>query len=189
MFTSGQSDMGIIIFSALTFSVAVPSAVKVYNWLATLYKGSISMATPMLYGLVIHFPIRDWWFDRFATGNLGNRHPSSRYVLCGCSLSLRDGRWNFDLHSLGGLFHWWPKMFGRMYNDFHGRIGAIVVFFGFNLTFFPQFIMGSRGMPRRYATYDPDFPDVPRSIDNWCVCARRRIGLVCLGSLLITEEW
>ena len=58
---------------------------------------------------------------------------------------------------LGGLFHWWPKMFGRMYNDFMGRVGCFLVFAGFNLTFFPQFVMGSRGMPRRYASYDPEF--------------------------------
>ncbi len=156
MFTSGQSDMAILVFSGLTFTVAVPSAVKVFNWLATLYKGCISLTTPMLYALSFIFLFGIGGLTGLPLGTLStdvHLHDTYfvvahfHYVMVGGTL----------IAFLGGIFHWWPKMFGRMYNDSLGRIGAIIVFCGFNLTFFPQFIMGSRGMPRRYARYDPDF--------------------------------
>ena len=156
MFTSGQSQVMSLIFSAITFSVAIPSAVKVFNWLATLYKGSILLLTPMCYALSFIFLFGIGGLTGLFLGALStdiHLHDTYfvvahfHYVMVGGTLTAL----------LGGLFHWWPKMFGRMYNDFLGRIGCFLVFLGFNLTFFPQFIMGSRGMPRRYATYDPEF--------------------------------
>ena len=156
MFTAGMSPLTTLIFSALTFTVSVPSAIKVFNWIATMYKGSISLTTPMCYTLAFIF--------LFTLGGLTGLHLGTlatdmhlhdtyfvvahfHYVMVGGTL----------VAFLGGVFHWWPKMFGRMYNEFGGRLSALIVFVGFNMTFLPQFILGSRGMPRRYATYDPEF--------------------------------
>jgi cytochrome c oxidase subunit 1 len=156
MFTSGQSMVVTLIFSAITFTVAIPSAVKVFNWLATLYKGSILLNTPMCYALSFIFLFGIGGLTGLFLGALSTDiHLHDTYfvvahfhfVMVGGTLTA----------FLGGLFHWWPKFFGRMYNDFMGRVGCFLVFAGFNLTFFPQFVMGSRGMPRRYATYDPEF--------------------------------
>ena len=156
MFTSSQSVVVTMIFSAITFTVAIPSAVKVFNWLATMYKGTILLNTPMCYALSFIFlfgigGLTGLWLGALST----DRHLHDtyfvvahfHYVMVGGTLTA----------FFGGLFHWWPKITGKMYNDFWGRIGCLMVFLGFNLTFFPQFVMGSRGMPRRYATYDPEF--------------------------------
>lgn len=156
MFTSGQSEMAIIVFSALTFTVAIPSAVKVFNWLATLYKGEISLNTPMCYALAFIFLFGIGGLTGLFLGTLStdiHLHDTYfvvahfHYVMMGGTL----------IAFLGGIFHWWPKMTGRMYNETLGRIGCAIIFVGFNLTFLPQFVMGSRGMPRRYARYDPVF--------------------------------
>ncbi len=152
MFLSSQSPLMNVIFSAITFSVAIPSAVKVFNWLATLYKGSISLNTPMLYGLSFIF--------LFGIGGLTGLHLGTlatdihlhdtyfvvahfHYVMLGSAL----------IGMIGGLHHWWPKMTGRMYSEFWGRIACGLVFVGFNVTFFTQFVLGSLGMPRRYHDY------------------------------------
>jgi cytochrome c oxidase subunit 1 len=156
MFTSGQSPLMNIAFSAITYSVSIPSAVKVWNWLATMYKGSISLNTPMLYAQSFLFI--------FAIGGLTGLHLGTlasdihlhdtyfvvahfHYVMMGSAI----------IAMIGGLHHWWPKMTGRMYNETLGRIGAVIVFIGFNVTFFPQFIMGYMGMPRRYYDYIPEY--------------------------------
>lgn len=152
MFTSGQSPLMNAIFSAITFSVSIPSAIKVFNWLATLYKGSISFNTPMLYALSFMF--------LFSIGGLTGIHHGTlstsihlhdtyfvvahfHYVMMGSAI----------IAMIGGIHHWWPKMTGRMYSEFWGRIACGLVFVGFNLTFFTQFILGYLGMPRRYADY------------------------------------
>ncbi len=156
MFTSGQSEVVTLIFSAITFSVAIPSAVKVFNWLATMYKGCISLVTPMLYAMSFIFLFGIGGLTGLFLGALRtdiHLHDTYfvvahfHYVMVGGTLTAL----------FGGLYHWWPKMFGRMYNELWGRIGCLLVFIGFNLTFFPQFVMGSRGMARRYARYDPEF--------------------------------
>jgi cytochrome c oxidase subunit 1 len=156
MFTSGQSKLSAIIFSALTFSVAIPSGIKIFNWLATMYKGSIRLATPMCYALSFLFLFTIGGLTGLFLGALAtdvHLHDTYfvvahfHYVMMGGTL----------IAFLGGLHYWWPKMFGRMYSELWARIGCFVIFFGFNLTFFPQFIMGSRGMPRRYARYEPEF--------------------------------
>jgi len=156
MFTSGQSGMANAIFSALTFSVAIPSAIKVWNWLATLYKGNIQLNTAMLYGLM--------FLVTFTIGGLTGLHLGAlaidvhvhdtyfvvahfHYVMFGGAV----------VAFLAGLHHWWPKMTGRMFDERLGRVGAALVFVGFNVTFFTQFVMGSHGMPRRYYDYTPQF--------------------------------
>jgi cytochrome c oxidase subunit I len=156
MFTSGQSHVMTLIFSAITFSVAIPSAVKVFNWLATLYKGSILLSTPMCYALSFIFLFGIGGLTGLFLGALSTDiHLHDTYFVVAHFHFVMVGGTLTAL--LGGVFHWWPKMFGRMYNDLLGRVGCFLVFSGFNLTFFPQFVMGSRGMPRRYASYDPEF--------------------------------
>ena len=156
MFTSGQSRISAIVFSGLTFSVSIPSAIKVFNWLATMYKGSISLATPMCYALSFMFLFTIGGLTGLFLGALAtdvHLHDTYfvvahfHYVMMGGTL----------VAFLGGLFYWWPKMTGKMYNEFWGRIACFGVFAAFNLTFFPQFIMGARGMPRRYYNYNPQF--------------------------------
>jgi cytochrome c oxidase subunit I len=156
MFTSGQSPMMNVLFSAITFSVAIPSAVKVFNWLATLYKGSIAFNTPMLYGLAFIFLFTIGGLTGIPLAVLStdiHLHDTYyvvahfHYVMMGSAL----------IAMIGGLHHWWPKMTGRMFSDFWGKIACGLVFVGFNVCFFTQFMLGSQGMPRRYYMYQPEF--------------------------------
>jgi cytochrome c oxidase subunit I len=159
MFTSGMSDVASIIFSALTFTVSIPSAIKVFNWLATMYKGTISLNAPMLYALSFIFLFTIGGLTGLFLGPLSlDRHLHDTYFVVAHFHYVMMGGTLVAL--LGGAFHWWPKMTGRMYNEFLGSLSAIVVFVGFNLTFLPQFVLGTRGMPRRYATYKIEFQDL-----------------------------
>ena len=156
MFVSGQSMYAGFVFSFLSFIVAIPSAIKVFNWIATLYKGSIHFYAPMLYAL--------GFIGLFTVGGLTGLFLASlavdvhvhdtyfviahfHYIMVGGMVSAY----------LGGIHFWWPKISGRMYPEAWGRFAAILLFIGFNLTFFPQFILGYLGMPRRYPTYPPEF--------------------------------
>lgn len=156
LFVSGQSVYAGLVFSFLTMVVAIPSAIKVFNWSATLYKGSISYDTPMLYGLFFIglFLIRG--LTGLFLGALGlDVHLTDTYfVIAHFHYVMVGGQ---VLAYLGGLHYWFPKMFGKMYSEFWSKIAAMLVFVGFNLTFFPQFILGYMGMPRRYASYPPEF--------------------------------
>jgi cytochrome c oxidase subunit I len=156
MFVSGQSRLASMVFSALTFTVAIPSAIKVFNWVATLYKADITLKTPMLYALsfILLFTIGGLTGIFLGALNVDvHLHDSYfvvahfHYVMMGSAL----------IAFLGALHYWWPKIFGRMFNERIGQVCAILVFVGFNLTFLPQFVMGSRGMARRYFDYDPEF--------------------------------
>jgi cytochrome c oxidase subunit 1 len=156
MFTSGQSGLANMVFSALTFSVAIPSAVKVFNWLATMYKGSISLDTPMLYALSFLFLFSIGGLTGLFLGSLATDiHLHDTYFVVAHFHYVMFG--GTVIAFLGGLHYWWPKMFGRMYSERWGRIGALLIFVGFNLTFFTQFVMGSHGMPRRYYNYLEQF--------------------------------
>ncbi len=156
MFTAGMSSLTTIIFSALTFTVSVPSAIKVFNWLATMYKGSISLTTPMCYAISFIFLFTIGGLTGLHLGTLAtDQHLHDTYFVVAHFHYVMVG--GTLVAFLGGVFHWWPKMFGKMFNETLGRISAGLVFIGFNVTFLPQFILGSRGMPRRYATYDPEF--------------------------------
>jgi cytochrome c oxidase subunit 1 len=156
MFVAGMSTYAGAIFSFLTFFIAIPSAIKVFNWIATMWEGSIELKTPMLYAIS--------FLLLFTIGGLTGLFLASlstdvhlhdtyfvvahfHYVMAGSNL----------IALLAGLHYWWPKMFGRLYNESLARIGCVLVFLGFNATFIPQFIMGSRGMPRRYYNYLPQF--------------------------------
>ncbi|HEX9998123.1 MAG TPA: cbb3-type cytochrome c oxidase subunit I [Abditibacterium sp.] len=156
MFVSSQSPYAGMVFSLISFLVAIPSAVKVFNWTATLYKGSIRLNTPMLYALA--------FIGLFTIGGLTGLHLAAlatdvylhdtyfviahfHYVMVGGAISAY----------LGGIHFWWPKMTGRMYSDAWGKVAAMILFIGFNLTFFPQFLVGMWGMHRRYHAYPPEF--------------------------------
>ncbi len=156
MFVSGQSPLATVIFSALTFSVSIPSAVKVFNWLATMYKGSIKLETAMVYALAFIFLFGIGGLTGLFLATLATDvHLHDTYfVVAHFHYTMMGG---VVIAFLGGIYHWWPKMFGRMFSQKWGNIGAVLVFIGFNVTFFSQFVMGSRGMPRRYYTYPPEF--------------------------------
>jgi cytochrome c oxidase subunit 1 len=152
MFTSGQSGLTNMIFSALTFSVAIPSAVKVFNWLATMYKGSIRLAAPMLYALSFLFLFAIGGLTGLFLGSLSTDiHLHDTYFVVAHFHYVMFG--GTVIAFLGGIHYWWPKMFGRMYSERWAQVAAFLIFVGFNLTFFTQFVMGSHGMPRRYYNY------------------------------------
>ncbi len=156
MFTSGQSGLTNMIFSALTFSVAIPSAVKVFNWLATMYKGSIRLAAPMLYALSFLFLFAIGGLTGLFLGALSTDiHLHDTYFVVAHFHYVMFG--GTVIAFLGGIHYWWPKMFGRMYSERWAQVSALLIFVGFNLTFFTQFVMGSHGMPRRYYNYLEQF--------------------------------
>ena len=156
MFTSGQSKMVSVVFSALTFSVAIPSAIKVFNWTTTMYKGSINLTTPMCYAISFIFMFAIGGLTGLFLGALAvDIHLHDTYFVVAHFHYVMMG--GTVMAFLGGLHHWWPKFIGKMYNEGLGRITCLIVFIGFNTTFMPQFVMGTRGMPRRYYDYLPEF--------------------------------
>ena len=153
MFVAGQSTLAGIIFSAMTFGVAIPSAIKMFNWLATLYKGSIWLATPMCYALSFIFLFGIGGLTGLFLGALAvNVHVHDTYFVVAHFHYVMVG--GTMIAFLGGLHYWWPKITGpHVSATFWGRIAALLIFVGFNLTFFPQFLLGTHGMPRRYYDY------------------------------------
>jgi cytochrome c oxidase subunit 1 len=156
MFVSGQSMYGGMVFSFLSFLVAIPSAIKVFNWTATLHRGSVALRTPMVYAL--------GFIGLFTMGGLTGLflaamgvdiHVTGTYFIVAHFHYIMVG--GSVMAYLGGIHFWWPKMTGRLYSEWWGRISAALIFLGFNLTFFPQFILGYLGMPRRYFAYPPEF--------------------------------
>lgn len=156
MFVSGQSELANLLFSAITFAVAVPTAIKVFSWTATLYRGSISFTTPMLYALSFIFLFTIGGLTGLFLGALATDvHLHDTYfVVAHFHYVMMGGN---IIAFLGGLHHWWPKITGKLYNENLGRIACVLIFIGFNVTFFTQFLLGSRGMPRRYYSYLEQF--------------------------------
>ena len=156
MFVSGQSVYASFIFSFLSFFVAIPSAIKVFNWTATLYKGSISYETPMLYalGFIGLFTIGGLTGLFLAALGLDVHVHDTYFVVAHFHYIMVGG---VVMGYLGGMHFWWPKITGRMYPKWWSKFAALVIFVGFNLTFFPQFILGYLGMPRRYHAYPEEF--------------------------------
>ena len=152
MFTS-QSEFAALIFSIITYLTALPSGVKIFNWLATLYKAKISYEAPMLYAInfLLLFAIGGLTGIFLGTLSVDIMLHDTYFVVAHFHYVMMGGT---VIAFLGGLHYWWPKIWGRMYSEKWARISAILIFFGFNLTFIPQFIMGSLGMPRRYWQYD-----------------------------------
>jgi cytochrome c oxidase subunit 1 len=156
MFVSGQSVYAATIFSVLSMLVAIPSAVKVFNWTATLYRGSISYETQMLYalGFIGLFTIGGLTGIMIAALGIDVHVHDTYFIVAHFHYIMVGGT---TLAYLGGLHYWWPKMTGKMYPEFWAKLAALIIFIGFNLTFFPQFILGYLGMPRRYHAYPEEF--------------------------------
>ena len=156
MFVAGISLYSGLIFSFLSFLVAVPTAIKVFSWTTTLYKGSVALETPLLYalGFIGLFTIGGLTGVMLATLGLDIHMHDTYFVIAHFHYVMVGGA---VMAYLGGIHFWWPKMTGKMYPEFWGKIAAAITFIGFNLTFFPQFIVGYLGMPRRYHSYPPEF--------------------------------
>jgi len=156
MFVSGQSMYAGIVFSMLSFLVAIPSAIKVFNWTATLYKGSISYETPMLYAFgFLGLFLMGGLTGLFVAAIAVDVHVHDTYFVVAHFHYIMVG--GTLMAYLGGIHYWWPKITGKLYPEGWAKLSALLVFVGFNLTFFPQFIVGYLGMPRRYHMYPPEF--------------------------------
>jgi cytochrome c oxidase subunit 1 len=172
MFVAGQSQLATVIFSALTFLVAIPSGVKMFNWLGTMYKGNISLETPMCYAISFLLLFAIGGLTGIFLGALAvDVHLTDTYFVVAHFHYVMMG--GTVIAFVGGLHYWWPKMTGRMYNETLGRIGCALVFVGFNVTFLTQFVMGSLGMPRRYFNYLPMYHPyhVVSTIGSWIIAA------------------
>ena len=156
LFVAGMSEYATMVFSGLTFLVAIPSGVKVFNWVATLYKGSISLRSPMLWALSFIFLFTIGGLTGLFLGMLAvDVHLHDTYFVVAHFHYVMVG--GTVMGFVGGLHYWWPKFTGKMYDEGWAKVGWFLVFIGFNVTFIVQFVMGSRGMPRRYYDYLPQF--------------------------------
>lgn len=156
MFTTSQSMYAGMVFSIISYAVAIPSAIKIFNWTATIYKGSVKLDTPLLYALAFIglFTIGGMTGLFLAAMGLDIHLHDTYFVVAHFHYVMVGGA---IIGYLGGLHFWWPKITGRMYPEIWGRISAAIIFIGFNLTFFPQFVLGYLGMPRRYHAYVGEF--------------------------------
>jgi cytochrome c oxidase subunit 1 len=182
MFVSGQSPLSTTIFSFLTFFVGIPTGIKIFNWLATMYKGSIDLKTPMWYALIFIFLFTIGGFTGVMVGTLSvdiHLH-DTYYVVAHFHYVMMGGT---VIALLGGLHYWWPKITGKMYNETLAKTAAAIIFVGFNTTFFPQFILGSQGMPRRYYNYIPQFEMLHKTstVGSWIL----GVGFLLIATYLV----
>jgi cytochrome c oxidase subunit I len=156
MFTAGMSAHSALMFSMLSYLVAIPSAIKVFNWTATLYKGAVSFGTPLLYALgFIGLFTMGGLTGLFLASLAVDVHLTDTYFVVAHFHYIMVG--GMVMAYMGGLHYWWPKMTGRTYSEIWSKVAAVTIFLGFNLTFFPQYILGYLGMPRRYHVYPDEF--------------------------------
>ncbi|MCF8233667.1 MAG: cytochrome c oxidase subunit I [Bacteroidales bacterium] len=177
MFTSGMSGPARIIFSLLTFLVAIPSAIKVFNWVATLYKGSIEIKPPLLYAMAFIFQFSIGGLTGLVNGALAaNVHVHDTYFVVGHFHYVMFGGTGFAF--FGAMHYWFPKIWGKMYNIKRANIAFAILFAGFNLLYFPMLIVGIMGMPRRYYDYLPEFTtmNVISTVGSWVLI----IGLIMM---------
>jgi cytochrome c oxidase subunit 1 len=182
MFVSGQSALSTAVFSFLTFFVGIPTGIKILNWVATMYKGSISMMTPMLYAMIFLFLFTIGGVTGIMLGAISvNVHLHDTYYVVAHFHYVMMGGTVFAF--LGGLHYWWPKMTGKMYNEFWAKVAAVILFIGFNMTFLPQFIMGSQGMPRRYFNYVEQFQTLHQysTVGSWIL----GVGFIIIAIYLV----
>jgi len=186
MFTSGMSETARMVFSFVTFFVAIPSGIKVFNWIATMYKGSIEMAPPMLYSLAFIFLFSIGGLTGLVNASVAvNVHIHDTYFIVAHFHYVMFGGAGFAFFA--GLHYWFPKMFGKTYNHAISTLACIILFIGFNILFFPQFILGWQGMPRRYYDYSPVFHtgNLISTIGSWILLAGLMIMLINLITSLI----
>ena len=172
MFTSGQSLLANFLFSLLTMATAVPSAVKMFNWVATLYKGSINLATPMLYAIGFLFTFGIGGITGIILGTLSaDMHFQDTYFVVAHFHYVMMG--GAAIAFFGGIYYWFPKMTGKMYNETLGKLSFWFFIFGFNVTFMAQFVLGVNGMPRRYHDYDPMYAtwNLVSTVGSWFIAA------------------
>jgi cytochrome c oxidase subunit 1 len=156
MFVAGISVYSAMVFSFFSYLVAVPSAIKVFNWTATMYKGKIYYSTPMLYAMGFIGLFTMGGMTGLFLASLGvDVHVTDTYFIVAHFHYIMVG--GMVMAYLAGMHFWWPKISGRMYPEAWGKLAALTIFIGFNLTFFPQFVLGWTGMPRRYHAYTPEF--------------------------------
>jgi cytochrome c oxidase subunit I len=182
MFTSGMSGTGRFVFSILTFLVAIPTAIKVFNWVATLYKGSINVQTPLLYALAFIFQFMIGGFTGLVLGALATDiHLHDTYFVVGHFHYVMFGGTGFAF--FGALHYWFPKMWGKMYNAAVANVAFVLLFIGFNTLYFPMLIVGLMGMPRRYYDYLPEFhlPNMISTYGSWILATGL---LLMLGNLI-----
>ena len=182
MFTSGQSEFAAMIFSFLTFLVGIPSGIKVFNWVSTMYKGQISFEAPMLYALSFLFLFTIGGLTGIFLGALSvDIHLHDTYFIVAHFHYVMMG--GTVMAFLAGLHYWWPKIWGRMYSEKWAKLAALLIFVGFNMTFFTQFILGSRGMPRRYYNYLDQFQPLHAfsSVGSWVL----GLGFIIMAFYLI----
>ncbi len=182
MFTSGMSDTARIVFSFITFLVAVPSGVKVFNWIATLYKGSIQIDSPLLFALSFIFLFSIGGLTGLIIGSLApNLHVHGTYFIVAHFHYVMFGGVGFAF--LAGLHYWYPKMFGKMFNEKAAKIGWFFFFVGFNVLYFSMFILGYNGMPRRYFDPPPQYHsgEMVSTVGSWLLA----IGLIIIFGNLI----
>lgn len=181
MFVSGQSTAAGVIFSLLTMLVGVPTAIKTFNWVATMYKGSIRFDTPMLYavGFLFVFTIGGVTGIMLATAGMDIHFHDTYFVVAHFHYVMVGGTL---MALMAGIFYWFPKMFGRIASDALGRWSFVFIFCGFNVTFFPQFILGSMGMPRRYFDYLPEYESLNQisTFGSWGIGIGFIIALVAV---------
>jgi len=185
MFVAGQSELSSAIFSFLTFFVAIPSGVKMFNWLGTLWGGSIRFTVPMLYGLAFLFLFAIGGLTGLFLGMISaDLHLHDTYFVVAHFHYVMMG--STAIAFFGGLHHWWPKMTGRMYNENMARVGFALTFIGFNWTFFTQFILGTRGMPRRYYNYLDQFQPLHAfsTYGSWVLGTGFLVTFICLARSL-----
>ena len=182
MFTSGMSNTSRIIFSFITFLVAVPTGVKIFNWVATMYKGSITIKAPFLFALTFIFLFSIGGLTGLIIGALApNLHLHGTYFIVGHFHYVMFG--GVGMSILAGLHYWFPKMFGKMYREEPVRFGWFFLFIGFNLLYFTMFILGYNGMPRRYFDYPPQYftGNLIATIGSWMLAT----GLVIIFGNLV----
>ncbi len=187
MFVSGQSEIAGVVFSFLTMLVGVPTAIKMFNWLATLYRGSISFQSPMLYalGFLFLFAIGGVTGIMLATIGLDVHFHDTYFVVAHFHYVMVGGTL---MALMGGFYYWMPKMFGKMYKESWARMSFVFIFIGFNVTFFPQFILGAMGMPRRYFNYLPAYESLNRisTVGSWLIAAG---FLISLATIIHSLKW